>query len=178
MQTKAPLRNGWVAVQTRIWHEKKVAEQLCINKYECFLPLCYKEACRTGLDLQLNKHQITVPMFPGYLFCRYRESPIFHIRQASGVIKVLCFKGIPEVIPEEEIESIRKIVASRLFTKPCEYLKIGLKVRVCNSGIFDGVEGYLMAVKKNKCKIASGISLIGKALTITVDDINVRQITD
>ena len=176
MNTETPLNNVWVAVQTRILHEKSVAEQLCANEYECFLPLCYKEPFGPEPDLRVNKRQATVALFPGYLFCRYKESPNFHIRQASGVIKILCYKGIPVIIPNNEIESIRKIVASGFFMKPCQYLKIGLKVYVCSPGCFHGVEGYLMAVNKNKCKIVSGISLLGKAVTITVDAVHVRQI--
>jgi len=178
MSTETPLNNVWVAVQTRILHEKRVAEQLCANEYECFLPLCYKEPCGSAPDFRVNKHRATVPLFPGYLFCRYKESPKFHIRQASGVIKIICCKGIPVIVPNNEIESIRKIVISGFFVKPCKYLKIGLKVRVCSSGCFNGVEGYLMGVNKNKCKIVSGISLLGRAITITVDADQVRQIVD
>ena len=174
-ETATHLNNAWVAVQTRVFYEKIVAEQLSFNEHECFLPLRYKEPFKIVPDLKGTKEPTKVPLFPGYLFCRYKLNPIFHIRQASGVKKILCRNGIPEIIPDNEIESIQKIVNSGFHGKPCSLLKVGLKVRV-HSGPFNGAEGYLVSVNKNKYKIAFGISLIEQAIVVTVVGADVRTI--
>ena len=173
MQENDPLDDAWVAVHTRVYYEKKAAEQLYLNGYECFLPLRSKKVHVTAPDLENDREQSLVPLFPGYLFCRYKPQRTFHINRASGVIKIVGIRGIPEVIPDIEMDSIKMIVASGLSTTiPCQYLKVGLKVRVC-SGPFNGVEGYLVAVNKNRCKIASGISAIGKAIVIHLVDTDI-----
>lgn len=172
---KPILENAWVAVQTRVLHEKKAAEHLYLNGYECFLPLRNSKPFENITDIESNRPVSLIPLFPGYLFCRYRSQQIFRIKEASGVIRILGGSNNPEVIPDDEIDSIQKIVNCGFSRESCKFLKVGWKVRV-KSGCFDGVEGYLVSVNKNTCKIASGISILGKAIMLTMVNADIQII--
>jgi len=168
METKAHLDNAWVAIHTRILYEKMVAEHLVIHGYECFLPLHYKRAYRAVQISKNDKHHLDTPLFPGYLFCRYKIKYDFPILQVPGVIKILGCNGIPAIIPDHEIESLQKIVISGLSAEAQPFLHSGQKIRV-NSGPLCGVEGFLVkVVKKNLYKIAVGVSIVEKSLVVDI----------
>ena len=153
---------------TRILHEKRVAEHLAFHEYECFVPLQYKKPYRIAPASQNGKQPLSVPLFPGYLFCRYKLQHNFHILRAPGVIRILGYGNTPAVIPDSEIESVQKVVLSGLATEPCQFLQSGQKVQV-KSGPFNGVEGYIVtALNKSICKVAVGISVVEKSVVIDV----------
>ena len=176
MQTKAHLDNAWVAVHTRVLHEKSTAEHLLLNGYECFLPLQYKKPYKTAQLQKDEKQMPSVPLFPGYLFCRYKLRHNFPILRTPGVIRILGYDGAPAVIPDGEVWSISKIVTSGLSTEPYQFLKSGQKVRI-NSGPLNGVEGYLISiVNKNTCKIAVGVSVVERSVVVNVINTDVCAI--
>ena len=89
--------------------------------------------------------------------------------------KILGYNGIPTVIPDCEIESLQKVVISGLSTEPCQFFQLGQKVLV-HSGPLNGVEGYLVQVNKNTCKIAVGVSVVEKSVTVIVYNTDVSAI--
>lgn len=175
METKAHFDNAWVAIQTRILYEKVAAEHLVIHGYECFLPLHCKRTHRTVPAHQNDKQYPNAPLFPGYLFCRYKVQHKFPILRVPGVIRILGCNGVPAVIPDQEIVSLQKIVISGIYAEPYQFLKTGQKVRV-NHGPLRDTEGYLIQVNKNTCKIAAGISVVEKSVVITVATTDVCMI--
>jgi transcription antitermination factor NusG len=153
--------DAWVAVNVRGLREKIVAERLLGNGYECFLPL---QTTRAGFSLN---HEITKPLFPGYLFCRYKMQHKFRIVQTPGVLSVVGFGGIPAVIPEEEIASIHKIVHSKFYPEPHEFLPKGQRVRI-DSGPLKGVEGIVASGILPK--VVVNVEVLKRAIAVTVLD--------
>jgi len=190
MYSEDHLYGAWVAVQTLCRSEKTVAEYLFSRGYECFLPLQYKYEYRITPVPRNSKRLATVPLFDGYLFCKYKVERNFRIADTRNVIRVLSHKGIPAVIPDIEIESLKKVVASGLSMEPCQFiqadqgvcvksvplngadfktfLKSGQKVRI-NSVPLKEVEGYFVqVVGKDTCKIAVGVSVLQKSVLISL----------
>jgi len=150
----------WVAVRVHGRHEKKVAEQLSSNGYICFLPLQKK---KKGV---YNDSTATEPLFPGYLFCRYRAKSTFRIVQAPGVVNIVSFCNIPAIISEEEIDSIFKIVNSNLSPESWQFPQEGNMVRI-NSGPLVGVEGVLVS-GTNPSKVVVNVVVLKRSIAVTI----------
>src|SRR6266550_174131 len=64
--TYTPQIYPWFAVQTRARYENFAAKQLGGRGYEVFLPLY---PCKRRWSDRM--HEFEMPLFPGYLFCRF-----------------------------------------------------------------------------------------------------------
>ena len=159
---KSDFDGSWVAVMVRVSHERKVAEQLSVNGYECFLPL----QPRTFLKIPEKDE----PLFPGYLFCRYKTQCTLRIVQIPSVLSIVSFCNIPAVISEEEILSIFKIVSSQFFTESWTFPQEGQKVRI-DSGPLEGVEGIFVS-GTDSSKVVVNVGVLQRSIAVTVFDSN------
>src|SRR5215469_10463971 len=74
----------WYALCVRPRYEKQAARMLANKGYENLLPL-YK-CCRRRPD---RYKEIRLPVFPGYLFCRFNEMLRLPILTTPGVLHVV-----------------------------------------------------------------------------------------
>jgi len=151
-----------------------VAECLSFHGYECFLPLRYKNEYRIT-PISKDDRLPTVPLFPGYLFCRYKTQHNFRIVDAANVIRIISYDNIPTVIPDDVIKSLQKVAGERLLVEPCQFIQSDTKVRV-ESGPLKGTEGYLVQENKNSYKISLGVSAIGQSVMVDVFNSDIRVI--
>ena len=160
----------WYAVATRSRHEKVVAEQLWQKQIECFLPL--REVLSRWKD---RRKKVQFPLFPGYLFVR---TPIkerrLDVLKVPSVVRVIGFNGIPEPIPEEQIQSVKTLVFSQLPFDPFPYLHEGDLVEITH-GPLRGLVGRLIE-KKSKYKFVLSVDLIQQAVACEVDASDVRKL--
>jgi len=159
----------WYAVCTRHQHEKVAARVLAYKQLEVFLPL-YK-ARRRWKD---RFKEISLPLFPGYLFVRERQERWLPILTAPGVCHIVSCGERPAAIPSSEIEALRRIVESTLRIEPHPFLKSGDWVRV-KYGPIAGVEGILLR-KKNIDRLVLSVDMLGKSAAVEVDVTHVERI--
>lgn len=95
---------SWYAVYTKVNQEKKLAENLKDKNIEYYLPL--KKTLRKWSD---RKKWIEEPLFRCYLFVRVSYIEYFGVLHMPGVVNYVCFGGIPQSIPECQIESVKTI---------------------------------------------------------------------
>jgi transcription antitermination factor NusG len=152
----------WFAIQTLSRHEKVVRSQLEMRNVENFLPT--KRRLSQWTD---RKKEIEVPLFAGYCFARFSLADRLPVLQSQGVVRVVGSGGRPEPIPNEEIESLRKLISSRADYDCCPYLMEGMLVEVIR-GPLQGVKGRLVREARS-CRLVLGISLIQRAVTIEID---------
>src|SRR3989442_10827151 len=74
----------WFALQTRCRYESFVAKQLAHKGYEILLPL-YE--CRRRWSDRIK--ELELPLFPGYVFCRFNPLVRLPILMTPGVIQVV-----------------------------------------------------------------------------------------
>lgn len=163
------LNYKWYAVCTRHQHEKVAARVLAYKQLEVFLPL-YK-ARRKWQD---RIKEISLPLFPGYLFVREGQERWLPILTTPGVCHIVSCGGRPAVIPSSEIEGIRRIVESTLRVEPHPFLKSGDWVRV-KYGPIAGVEGILLR-KKNVDRLVLSVEMLGKSAAVEVDVTHVERL--
>jgi transcription antitermination factor NusG len=152
----------WFAIQTLSRHEKVVRNQLEMRNIETFLPTMRRLSQWTD-----RKKEIEVPLFAGYCFAKFSLANRLPVLQAQGVVCVIGFGGQPEAIPDEEIESLRKLISGPSDYVCCPYLGEGQLVKVIR-GPLQGVKGRLVREAK-PCRLVLSISLTQHAVTIEID---------
>lgn len=167
--TEQHLNHNWYAVCTRHQHEKSAARILECKQFEVLLPL-YKERRRW----QDRIKEISVPLFPGYLFVQAEPAKWLQILTTAGVSNIVSCGDRPAAIPSSEIEGVRRIVESTLRVEPHPFLKCGDWVRV-KYGPIAGLEGILLR-KKNIARLVLSVEMLGKSAAVEVDAGHVERI--
>jgi transcriptional antiterminator NusG len=152
---------AWYAVWTRSRHEQVVREQLEQKGLEAFLP-----TIRRWSRWKDRKKQVDWPLFPGYCFVRFNGQERLPVLKCAGVVNIVSFDGDIAPIPEQEIESIRRLVESDLQFDPCPLIREGAMVEVTH-GPLKGVVGRLIR-KGTHARLILSVDLIGQA--VSVDD--------
>lgn len=131
----------WYAIYVRSRHEFKVLERLTKSGVEAFLPVV--ERFSRWKDRQ---KLVSFPLFPGYLFIHIPKiyEDMLAILKTHGVVRFTgMIPGEPESVPEDQINSLKRLVESKESLDPYPYLKEGQRVRI-RRGPLAGVEGILV----------------------------------
>jgi transcription antitermination factor NusG len=78
------------------------------------------------------------------------------------------------VIPETEIQAIRRTVDGPFRIEPHPFLKCGQRVRV-KRGTLEGVEGVLIR-KKNQCRLVLSVSMLAQSVGVEIDASDVEPV--
>ena len=162
---------SWYAVRTHANHEKVVALQLRERGISEFLPVV-KRVHRWS-D---RRKVIEAPLFPGYAFVNIEATAerLLQVRCARGVVDFVTMGGAPVPIPDEQIESVRKLTLSNL---PCvnhPFLKVGQRVRI-RGGCLDGVVGILTRARDDRDLVVS-IDFIERAIAVRIRQYDVEMV--
>jgi transcription antitermination factor NusG len=152
----------WYALQTKPRHEKYVSTLLDAKGYQQFLPL-YQGWHRSSGRMR----GVLLPLFPGYVFCRFdrfRRQPIL---MTPGVFSIVSTSNGPEAIADEEIAGIETTCQSGLQIQPWPYLERGDRVRV-EFGPLQGVEGIFFS-EKNSDRLVISIEILKRSVAVEVD---------
>lgn len=157
---------GWWAVYTRHQHERAVADMLMTKDFEVFLPL-YK-SLRQWKD---RNKSLTMPLFPGYLFVRERPGVLLQILNTPGTNMVLTCGQHLAVIPNQEIQGIRRALGDPSRVEPYPFLTCGERVRVVR-GSLEGLEGILIR-KKTLSRLILSVEMLNRSAAVEIDAIDV-----
>ena len=152
----------WFALQVRSQHEKTVASTLRDKGYEEFLPLC--QIKRRWSD---RVKRLEVPLFPGYVFCRFDVEKRLPILVTPGVLFIVGVGKIPCPIDNSEVVALQSIVKSGLQAEPWPFLKIGQRVRI-EQGSLAGVEGILLS-PKSSYRLVVSVTLLQRSVAVEID---------
>lgn len=156
----------WYACRTRSRAEKQVDRLFSAGGFESYLPLVELE--RQWAD---RKKRVAFPLFPGYVFARFRLVEMHEILKTPGVVTVVRVNGYPTPIREEELESVRRLVAgvnqTGVMPSPSDYLEEGEEVVVAE-GPFKGMYGVLLEIK-GRATVVVRLSAIRQAVRVTLD---------
>jgi transcription antitermination factor NusG len=159
----------WYAIHTRSRHEKFVRDQFAAKEITHLLPLHHKRS-----QWKDRVKMIDVPLFGGYIFAHFALQNKLQVLQTVGVVRLVSLNGKAEPVPEEQIDTIRKMVEYDLTYDPYPYLKEGMFVRVVR-GPLQGAQGILVEKKKNYRFVIS-IDLIQKAVAVDIDSADVEPV--
>jgi len=163
----------WFVLWTHSHSERLVHDQLVAKGFDSFLPTMKTWSRRNGAQ-----SVIAVPMFPGYVFLRHAiDKPSYvEIAKTRGLVRVLGERWDRLApVPDDEVESIRRVVTADVPVFPHPYLREGQQVRI-TSGPLAGVEGLLVSTKPQKGLFVVSVDLLQRSVAIHVDCTNVRPV--
>lgn len=171
LNSDTTFRTDWYALHTRHRHEKVVAQALSTKGFSVFLPLytavrCWRDQTR----------KLCLPLFPCYVFLRWGLERRLEIVTTPAVHGFVEFAGRPAVIPEAEIDGVRRMVESSLRVEPHPLLKSGYWVRI-KYGPLAGIEGILVR-KKNLFRLVLTVEMLGRSVAVEVESSMVERVTN
>lgn len=165
------LERCWYALHTRSNFERQVTTQLSARGIETYWP-AVKETCAWADREKLVER----PIFPGYVFARFRDDAPSRlaVHKANGVVRILGFSSHIEPVPDQEVASIRRLLASGhpCFSHP--FIREGSRVRVTR-GPLRGMEGTLVRFK-NQTRLVLSVDLLSQSVATEVGLYDVEAI--
>jgi len=137
-----PGDSHWYVCRTRSRAEKQVERLIASAGFGVYLPVVERE--RRWSD---RIRHVGFPLFPGYIFVRFRLDQLLTVLRTPGVSSILRHNGFPTPVREEELASVRVLVQganqSGVAPVPVDFMEPGEDVLVV-SGPFQGMRGQLL----------------------------------
>jgi transcription antitermination factor NusG len=162
---------NWYAVYTRSRHEKQVDQVLRRQSLETYLPL--RRAWSRRRDRRVT---VELPALPGYLFVRcvlYAEVRA-QLKKTAGILRLVENAGRPCAIPEEQIESLRLVLARSFEAEAHPYFNVGDRVQVMR-GPLVGAQGHLIRVAPGRHKLVVAVEFVNQAVAVEIDAADVDR---
>ena len=161
----------WYALHTRARHERVVEWRLRDQGMEAFLP--------TALEVHRwsdRKKKVEVPLFNCYVFirCALSAEDRTRVYQVESVHGFVGTRGVSLPIPDEQIESIQKVLTQSAPWRSYPFLKVGQRVRI-RGGAMDGVEGVFVAENGDHSLVIS-IDAIQRSMAVRIDGYDVEPV--
>ena len=124
-----------------------------------------------------RKKQIFFPLFPGYIFVHTTKATqnLLSVLKIKGVVRLICtLPGIPDPIPDDQIQSLIKLVENKEALDPYPYLNEGQRV-VIKNGPLSGVEGILVE-KLDKQLLVLSVDVLRQGVALTIDAADVERV--
>lgn len=145
----------WFALYTKPRREFKAATELNAAGIEYYLPTL--TVVKQWSD---RKKKVTEPLFRGYIFIHASEKERLISVELESIVRTIFFNGRPSVIPDYQIEGLKKMIEEGIDVFVVEGLTEGTPVKII-SGPFKDIEGVVVDSPTD-----------GRMLAITVETLN------
>jgi transcription antitermination factor NusG len=156
------MAENWYALHVKARFEKYVAGQLQQKGFETLLPTYISR--RKWSD---RTKSISLPLFPGYIFCSFNLNARLPIVITPGVMAILGAGRTPTPVEQSQISAIRHVMQSGVRVEPCSFLSVGTRVLV-ESGPLAGLEGFVLRIKGSE-RLVISIGLLMRSMAVEVD---------
>ena len=160
--TDSLLLQRWYALHVRSRHEKSVFAQLDAKQCKVFLPLY--SAKRQWAD---RCKVLSLPLFPGYVFCHFDAPMQSHVLATSGVIDVVRVGAKAAPVETSEIDAIRRVIDSSVVTEPHPTLVRGERVTLC-TGPLSGLTGTLVEIR-SRLRVVVAVQLLQRSVLVEIE---------
>jgi transcription antitermination factor NusG len=152
----------WYALQIQSKLQTVAAAVLSGKGYEAHAPL-YPSRRRWSDRVK----EVDLPLFPGYIFCRFDVRERLPILTTPGVLSVVGAGKNPIAVDDKEIETIREVLRSGHGVQPWPFLNTGSRVFI-ERGPLKGVEGIIINADKVRRLVVS-VSLLQRSVAVEID---------
>jgi transcription antitermination factor NusG len=152
----------WYAIRVKSNRERVTAQALEGKDYEVFLPVYRESRYRNQVE-----RSVEVPLFGGYLFCRFDPKYRLPILTVPGVVHIVGFGKTVQPVDEQEIAAVFDVVRSGLAVSPHTYLPVGRQVRI-GKGPLRGTGGIILENKDGRRLIVS-VSLLQRSVAVELE---------
>lgn len=152
----------WFAIQVRTRTETTVTSLLQNKGCECFLPLG-KSRRRWSDRIKV----LEVPLFPGYLFCRFDVHNRLPILKTPGVLQIVGAGKLPIPVDDAEIAAIQCLGRSGLTAHQWPFLQVGQVARIEHGPLY-GLTGIIVDIK-SELRLVLSVTLLQRSVAVEVD---------
>ena len=153
----------WYAIQVEARLGGLASTTLRSKGYQEFLPL-YRARRRWSDRVK----EISLPLFPGYLFCRFDvRDRLLPILTTPGVISIVAAGKTPAPVHEVEIENIRTVLSAGQAAQPWPFLSAGQRVYI-ERGPLAGLEGIISEADKSY-RLVISVHLLQRSVAVEID---------
>jgi transcription antitermination factor NusG len=153
---------SWFALQIRSRWEGTTAGLLRGKGLETLLPTY--TAKRKWSD---RFKVVELPLFPGYVFCRFDVHDRLPVLITPGVISVVGRGKTPIAVDDAQILSVQAAIGSGIRMEPWPYVEIGERVRI-KDDVLNGMEGILTSFKGSH-RVVISVTLLRRSVALDID---------
>ena len=157
----------WFALVVKPRFDKAVARTLEAKGYETLVPT-YRKHHTYGTRSKVSE----LPLFPGYVCCRFDVRTSLPILSTPGVVHIVGVGRAPIPISDVEVRSLQAAINARLPVQPFPFVNVGQRVRI-TTGVLAGIEGIVLGPKPNLRLILS-ITLLQRSVLLEINRDQVR----
>ena len=158
----------WYALAVKPRHDKAVARSLESKGFQTFVPLYRKRN-----QYAARYKDSDLPLFPGYVFCRFDALIRLPIITTPGIIQILGNGNSPFAVSETELTSLQIAIKAQLPLQPYPFLQIGQRVRI-EEGVLTGVVGVIVKLKQN-VRLVLSVTLLQRSVLLEVNQDQVSR---
>lgn len=155
-------RGSWFALSVKSRHEKVVAHLLSLKGLETFLPLYSRRH-----QYARRSREFELPLFPGYLFCRFHAAACLFVATTPGVLRIVGSGRIPIPVDCAEIEAIQKAIEAGVPLLPHPFWREG-EIACITSGALAGIEGRVVS-SRHPTRLILSVSLLQRSVLLEID---------
>jgi transcriptional antiterminator RfaH len=165
IERPTPSLMNWYCIHTKPQKEKQVAEQLGTQLgFEVYFP-----QIRLQRTIRRIRRQMTDPLFPRYLFCRFDLSCSYRaVRYAHDVDDLVSFGPQPAVVANQLIDDLRAWANENRFTTVRPTFASGERVQI-SDGPMQGLQAVVLKECSDNERVAVLLSILGCDARLTID---------
>lgn len=134
---------------------------------------CYLPLIRTLRQWSDRKKWVELPLFSSYIFVFSKASELYKIHSVPGAIKFVSFEGQPVEIPEQQIENIKWILSTDIYSQPlAEKIPYGATVEIIK-GPLRGLRAEMVQYN-NRRKIILRVDQLNQSVEIQIPENHVK----
>lgn len=158
---------NWYAIYVQSRHEKVIAFALRSKGFESCLPLSRIQQIKGR-----QKSVVELPVFPGYVFCKFNSQERTPILRTPGIVRIISFgKELIPLLPEE-VSSLQLLEQAKVPVEPWPFLTKGQWVYI-SEGPLAGMSGIVNECKKGLRVIVS-LALLQRSVAVEVSQWSIR----
>jgi transcription antitermination factor NusG len=159
----------WFALRIREKLRSTTEQYLVAGEHEFFSPVTTE--LRQWSD---RRKKVSVPVFGGYLFCRFEREQQLAVLRTPGVIDIVRCGARPAEVDAQELAAIRTALVTIEKADPLPHLVCGQRVQVVQ-GPMAGVEGVL-AMVRSELRLVLAVTMMNRSVAVEIDRANVIAI--
>ena len=152
----------WIAVYTKPRHEKVVYSEFIDKNIESYLPLIKRKHRWSD-----RSKWVEIPIFKSYIFVHIDIKNYIDVLQTRGVHHIIKFQNKIAIIPDFQIDNLKRMIEGGFDPLPSDYFIVGDTVEVIG-GPLKGLSG-IVARSDTEDKLVIKIDAIQHAVAVKID---------
>lgn len=156
-------KRHWFGIEVYSRREARVSDEFAMRGLDFFLPS--RRIKRRWSD---RVKILDVPLFPGYVFCRFDIADRLRVLNCPGASRIVGAGNVPVPIDDGEIDAIKALVASPVVLTPWPYLRTGQRVRL-DHGPLAGLEGLVIRAREGSLRVVVSVTLLQRSVAAEIE---------